>query len=367
MNNPSSYSRYNTPSKRDESLNSFYWKELLGIGCIATLIFCAMDFAFMYSKWHAAYTESTIILFLITAATAAVLDLPMMIAAMTIRRMQHGFLEKSAGVPIVILSFVAFLTAFAFNVWFSYTTKDIVFSSLGSNMTITGVGAALPSTSADDSDMILSAAMFSAMLPFGTSIASFVITLFTYDPRKMMLMKIRRARIKALDHKRHLEQSISEAQLLAGRISGSYIAYNNALMQSMIATVMTQREIRRQAFRQALMEIVGDNNAINRIIDNAEQINAQTDFPEEPYNLVPDMELSSLEAELRVAVEPTSQASASTASTASTAFTASTAPVGTVLTASGEEGSQKASESIRSVPIVTNPTEPDGTDTVQSA
>ncbi len=287
-NEATAYSKYLNRTKRMDSIDSFYWKDLFTIANIATLCFCLMDAAFMYTKWHAAYTESTIILILITAATAAVLDLPMMIAGKAIRKMQKNLLDKGAGILTVILSITAFLIAFGFSVWFAYTTKDMVFESIGSNMTITGAGAGAFVPAVDDTSVIVSAALFSAALPLGTSLASLVVTLFTYDPVKERLAKIRRARIMAEEHLRHINQGITEAETLGSRID-LIVADANAKYETMVENVWLLRDIRRQAYRQALMDISPDNDDINHIIDNAETLSFNEDFTTEPVRFISDI------------------------------------------------------------------------------
>ncbi len=287
-NNPVSYPKYLNRSKRMDSVKGFHWKEFFTIANMATLAFCIVDFAFMFTKWNAAYTASVFILILITAATATVLDLPMMIAGKAIKKMQRGLLDKQAGIITVSLSVTAFLIAFGFSVWFAIETKELVFSSLSSNMTITGAGADIYVPAVDDSGAILSAAWLSAVLPFASSLASLVVTLFTYDPVEEKLAKIRRARFKAEEHLRHIEQGIAEAETLGSRIDIA-MAAAQAKYAEMVERVWIMRDIRRQAYRQALMDNSPDNDNINHIIDNSYEISVSRDFDTEPVTHISDI------------------------------------------------------------------------------
>ncbi len=282
------YPQYYDTAKRMASIDSFGLIDFFSIANLATLFFCAVDFAFCFTRWDACYTEDIIILILITAATAAVLDFPMMGAGKAIRKMQCGLIGKRECIQIVVLAVLAFLLAFGFSMWFSYATKDLVFSTLSSGVNVIGVGADAFASSTSENQAIEAAAWFSAVLPACTSLASLLVTLFAYDPVKERRKKITRACNLAKEHLRHINQSIAEAEALGSRTEIE-IAKVKEKYGNMVENTMLLKEIRCQAFRQALMEGLHNNDDINRVIDNAVQHSNDEDFSVLPLSYVEDV------------------------------------------------------------------------------
>lgn len=279
-NNPIAISKYKTREKRIKSIDGFSLKDLFSIANIATLLFVALDFAVLYSRWETVQTESWYFVALIALSSAAILDVPMMLAGKKIVEYQNKLTSKGSMIVVVSLSAIAFLLVFGFSIWFSYVTRNVTFQDAEVS-TLTNNMATLNQSESGNSTSVLVAALFSGVLPLGTSIASLVIALMTHHPIDEKLKKITVARILAEEHLVHIRQGIAQ--------SNAYIEHGNELLaretdlyHQFVDSVYAQQLIREQAYREALEERCTPDE-INHIIETAAEANAKSPFDDDPH------------------------------------------------------------------------------------
>lgn len=279
FNNPIAIADYKTREDRIKSIDRFSFKELFTIANIATLLFVALDFAVLYSRWETVQTESWYFVALIALSSAVILDVPMMLAGKKLVEYQNNLKSRNSMIIVVSLSTAAFLLVFGFSIWFSYVTRNATFQDAEASTLINNM-ATLNQSESGDSTSVLVAALFSGVLPLGTSIASLVIALMTYKPIEEKLQKITAARIRAEEHLIHIRQGIAE--------SNAYIEHGNELLaretdlyNQFTDSVYAQENIRKQAYREALEERCSPDE-INDIIETAAKVNADSPFDDTP-------------------------------------------------------------------------------------
>lgn len=278
-NNPIAIPNYKTREKRIKSINDFSLKDLFTIANVATLLFVALDFAVLYSRWETVQTESWYFVALIALSSAVILDVPMMLAGRKIVEYQNNLKSKSSMIAVVSLSAVAFLLVFGFSIWFSYVTRNATFQDAEASTLINNM-AALNQSESGNSISVLVAALFSGVLPLGTSIASLVIAVMTGDPTKQKRKKITAARVRAEEHLIHIRQGIAQ--------SNAYIEHGNELLaretdlyHQFVDSVYAQEQVRKQAYREALEEKCTPDE-INHIIESAAKVNSEMPFDDDP-------------------------------------------------------------------------------------
>lgn len=282
--NPIKVSDYKTREERIKSVDSFSIRDLITLANGATLSFVLLDFAVLFSRWESVQTESWYIVALIAISAALILDVPMMLAGKTIVEYQHKMKSKSFMVIVVSLAVTAFLLVFGFSLWFSYVTRNATFQDPEESMMLVNNMADLEGGQGKDSVAVLVAALYSGVLPLGTSIASMVIALITYKPVEEKRKKISRARVKAQEHLLHLRQGVAECQALVER-GKNLIAREEDLYNQFVESVYAQELVRKNAYREALEELCSLDD-VNHIIETAKAMNVTYQYSDTPYTQV---------------------------------------------------------------------------------
>lgn len=183
--NPVSTTSFGTMEDRQKLLKKKRLKDFLNIGMIATAFFIVADFVPLYIKWTAVQTDNWYFVALLAAVSAVVLDLPMFLAGKKIKEYQDGLISKNKMIPTVVLAATAFLVAYVPFFIFSIATKNATFEEalpIGSSSPINF--DSIGTTSESNPLSVSIAAVFSAVLPLGTSISSLVCGITTYHPAK---------------------------------------------------------------------------------------------------------------------------------------------------------------------------------------
>lgn len=276
--NPIKISNYKTREKRIKSIDSFSWRDLFTLANLATILFVALDFAVLFSRWETVQTESWYTVALIAVSSAVILDVPMMLAGKTIVEYQHKLKSKDNMILVVTLAAAAFTLVFAFSIWFSYVTRNATFQDAEKTTLINNMATL---TDSGESMSVLAASLFSGVLPLGTSIASLVIALITHKPIKEKRKKISRAKVMAEEHLLHLRQGIAESKAHIEH-SKSLLAREEDLYNQFVASVYAQELIRKNAYREALEEKCSLDD-VNHIIESAKALNESSAFDDGPF------------------------------------------------------------------------------------
>lgn len=278
-NNPIAIPNYKTREKRMKSIYSFSFQDLFSIANIATLLFVALDFAVLYSRWETVQTESWYFVALIALSSAIILDVPMMLAGKKIVEYKDKLDSKKNMIFVVSLSTIAFLLVFGFSIWFSYVTRNATFQDAETSTLINNM-ATLNQSESGNSTSVLVAALYSGMLPLGTSIASLVIAIMTFKPIEAKLNKINDAKALAEAHLAHIRDSLQQNNAFIN-YGDKLLARETKLYHQFVDSVYAQEFVRKQAYREALEEKCTPDE-INHIIETAVEVNKNSAFIDDP-------------------------------------------------------------------------------------
>lgn len=265
--NPLATSNYGTFEDRQRLLKNSI-KDFFSVGTILTLFFIVADFVPLYTKWNSVQQENFFFVIMLSLVSAVTLDLPMLIAGRALREYHDGLRKKKNMLFIFIPSVCAFFLVYIPYFIFSFVTKDSVFEPalpLSSSTVAFGTSTA----TASNPHSVSIAALFSGIMPLGTSIASLVTGIFMYNPAKEKLRKLKRAKLLAQEHRAKLEQGLCQVTDLNIRMS-LLEARERDLFEIFQAEVKAQEITRILAFQEALEEkLKDDETGILHIIENA--------------------------------------------------------------------------------------------------
>lgn len=263
INNPIAGANFGTIEDRQKYLKGSL-KDFFCIGTFLTAFFIAADFVPLYTKWNSVQEENVFFVIMLSLVSAAVLDLPMYIAGRALREYLDGLRTKKSMSTIFIPSVVAFFLVYIPFVIFSFVTKDATFEQalpLDSSMVSFGMSN---TATASNPQSVSIAAIFCAIIPLGTSIASLLTGIYTYNPAKEQLKKLERVKLLAQEHRTRLAEGIAQVtdrmKLLEAREQDLFENYKDE--------VYAQEQIRIQAYEEALEEAL-DADGILRVTDNA--------------------------------------------------------------------------------------------------
>lgn len=275
--NPVSTTAFGTMRDRQKLLKKKRVKDFLNIGTIATVFFVVADFVPLNIKWTTVQTENWYFMAILAAVSAVILDLPMFLAGKKIREYMDGLISKNKTIPTVVLAAIAFLVAYVPFFIFSIATKDATFEEALPLSSSSDMGFDLAGTATESNPLSVSiAAVFSAVLPLGTSISSLVCGITTYHPAKDRLDKLEEVRLLACEHKSTLVWG--KAQLSERK--NILIQREKDLLENHINEIKAQEQIRIQAYEEALEEAL-DADGILRVTENAFSYIDDSDFTEE--------------------------------------------------------------------------------------
>lgn len=273
--NPIKIADYKSREERMKSIDGFSLRSLFSFANIATVLFVALDFAVLFTRWETVQTEAWYMVALIAVSSAVILDVPMMLAGKTIVEYQNKLRSKSSMALTVSLSAFAFLLVFSFSIWFSYVTRTATFQDADTT-TLVNNAAEPVMLVAEESLSVLVAALYSGILPLGTSVASLVIALITYKPVEEKRKRIAKARAMAEEHLLHLKQGIAEGQARI-KFGKTLLSREEDLYNQFVESVYAQELIRKNAYREALEEMCSLDD-VNHIIESAKAMNEARAF-----------------------------------------------------------------------------------------
>lgn len=275
--NPVATTPFGTMEDRQKLLKSKRLKDIVNIGMIATVFFIVADFVPLYLKWTAVQNDNWYFVALLAAVSAVILDFPMFLAGKKIKEYQDHLVGKDKMLLSVVLAVTAFLVAYVPFFIFSIATKHATFEEalpIGSStiMSFDSMGT----TGESNSLSVSIAAVFSAVLPLGTSISSLVCGITTYSPAKDKLERLEEARLLACEHRSTLiwgKAQLSERKNIL-------IKREKDLLENHINEIKAQEQIRIQAYEEALEETL-DADGILHVTENAFSYLDDSDFTED--------------------------------------------------------------------------------------
>ena len=243
---------------------------------ILLVAFILTDAVCMYSMWNVIITENPLMLILIAVSIALVIDIPMAIAGVVKAQSRDGLRNKKEANFIALGCLATFLLTFTLSLVLRIATKDMTISisesgaGLVNNMVQTGT------TAEAESPVSLLAAIFLAVIPCGTSAASYFISLSVTDCITERIKRLECERIGIQSHMTELQQALNECESidteiehLSNREKALYDEFN-AELSAMVANV-------KETSRLVMMEKLGDPDSISKITESASAIGKEAE------------------------------------------------------------------------------------------
>lgn len=211
---PFGLDRYGSRAKRVEEFNKpddIYAKKWISV--MFVIVFLCIDFFCLKSLWNSVQTENMEFVMCLALACALSLDVPLAIAACSLKKYNQGLCGKKEKNMIMILSIALFAITFVFNFGFRIFTKDLTFSTESSSLVVDTQAAEI-AESGTDTITILFAALYCGVIPLLTSICSFLISYWGYDPLGQRKKRLEKGRIS-------LQANIHEAEKALAETSGA--------------------------------------------------------------------------------------------------------------------------------------------------
>jgi hypothetical protein len=280
-NLPFKLDSYKTRKKRVHALNrpdNIYARGWFSN--IAVLAFVFIDLFCLKVVWNLVQTENPMYVWCVAFACAAALDVPLAIAAISMKRYQQGLCTKMERNIVLSLSITVFAIAFAFSFAFRVLTRDFSFD-VGTSTTLTNTLAS--GTETDDSNVltILFASLFNGVIPLLTSISSFVISYFGCNPIDMKLAALEKERIELQANILEAKRALAETETAGEHCSG-LIARENDLYAAFMSKLDADEKNLKQLVRVILMEKLNSPETVTAMITSAEEIHQENVLSKTP-------------------------------------------------------------------------------------
>lgn len=282
-NKPLALDSYFTRQKKRNTLNK---KESIYAGMIVSYIsvvlFVAIDFACLNSSWTSVQNDNEWLVKLISVGCAVALDVPMAIAAIIAKEGYQKLRGKREAFVIVTLCIACFLIVWGFQIGFRMVTRDATFSENASTLVNTLSSTAETETT-ESGQTVLYAALFSGVLPFCTSLASFIITYFGCDPLGIKIYRLDSVIIQDDANIIELEQALAEADDIIQHMK-FLIAYENDSLNAHITKIKSQGELLKQVVRNEIMKKLKNPEQVAIIQESGKKLidgNGEISAPEE--------------------------------------------------------------------------------------
>ena len=241
---------------------------------VLTAFFVACDYACLRVSWNAVQSSSKFIITLIALSSAVVLDVPPAIAASKVKEYRQGLLSKKSMLYILIPSIVCLLLVISFSFGFKWTTRT---KSFHDSQTTGGlVSTTATTTEGKDSESVQFAALFSAILPLCTSLASAVVAFSAADPKGTLIKRLEYEKIRIESDILDLNQAIKESKDTKSMYT-MLIYREKDLFDQFTDEVLAVEQKRKQAANQALEEHLNTPDAVGKLTEHSQKINQSYD------------------------------------------------------------------------------------------
>lgn len=252
------------------------------IGWVATIFFAVVDCTCLYTIFNTVQRDNFYMILLISLGCAVCLDVPLAYAGNYLKGFFQGIRSLKSTILILTIAILCFAIVFSFSLWFRIETDYLTFAIDGSDELMENSGenavVADESLSPEDSHVIWVAALFTGILPFCTSLASFLVTFYTANPLAARIAHYDEAIISADTHIADHHQILHEGEKLDEH-RALLEAREAALMQSFRDDCLIRQCTRKIAVRLALIERESNPDHVNKLIDDIKDIAAQCPVP----------------------------------------------------------------------------------------
>lgn len=275
VNKPLALDPYGTRRSKLKFLNK---KESVYAGMVVSylsvLLFVAIDFACLNSSWTSVQNDNEWLVKLISIGCAAALDVPMAIAAIVAKEGYQQLRGKRESIMIIILCVACFLVVWGFQIGFRLVTRDATFSENALTLVNT-MNTANDTSNVSDGSTVLYAALFSAILPFCTSIASFIITYFGCDPIAIRIFRLKSVLIETDANIMELNQALCEASDTKQQMA-FLIAYEQDRLNAHMEEIMAESLLLKQIVRNTVMKKLSTPEQVAVVQQSGEDLNKNT-------------------------------------------------------------------------------------------
>lgn len=261
---PFNLDRYGSRAERTTDLNkpdNIFANELFGD--LTVFVFVLIDFVCLRVVWNLVQTENPFFINCIAVACAAALDVPLAIAAKVLKKYNQGLYDRQEKNLVMILSIAVFTVAFVFSFCFRVFTKDLSFA-IDTGETLTNTLSAAGETDTGGGTSILVAALFNGVIPLLTSIASFVISFFGYDPLNIKLGRLKKGRIGLQANIHEAEKALAQTST-ADQYCNELIAREEDLYQEFMNQLDADALALKQMVRVLIMKKLGTPEYVSAV------------------------------------------------------------------------------------------------------
>ncbi len=297
-NAPFNLDTYGTRGKRTSDLHKvdiIYAKKWFSD--FAVIAFLFGDFFCLKVVWNLVQTESPLFVYCVAFACAAALDIPLAIGAIILKSYLQGLSSKKEKNLILIVSIAVFAVAFAASFGFRLVTRELSFD-IGTTSAFTNTMSVTSEAEAEN-PAIFYAALFNGVIPLLTSLSSFVISFFGYDPLGIKLLKVEKERVALQANIIEAEKALGEAEH-SEEYCKALIAREKDLFQSFIKLVDAEILGIKQLVRVLLMEKLSTPEGVTAMSKASEKLAEKNEILSEPGEELPEYIDNSLKGEKNV-------------------------------------------------------------------
>ena len=237
---------------------------------ILTAFFVVADYACLSISWNAVQSSAGYIITLMALSSAVVLDVPPAIAAAKVKEYRQGLVSKKNMLFAVVPSFVCVFLVLALSIAFKIVTKNATFEDaetaggLINSINLEGVNK--------ESASVFVAALFAAILPLATSLASFAISFAASDIKGKKIQKLELEKMSIEAHLTQIDQAMAESRDTKRR--HELLLYREKdLFDQFTNEVLAGEQKRKQSANQALEEHLNTPDAVSKLTEHGNKIN----------------------------------------------------------------------------------------------
>lgn len=232
-------------------------------------------------------TESIEFVMALAFACALSLDVPLAIAACALKKYNQGLSSKQEKNIIMLLAIAVFVTAFTCNLGFRIYTRDLTFSTKKSSIIVDTQAATEMAESGEDKMAILYAALYCGVIPLLTSISSFLISLWGYNPLGERQKRLEKERIGLQANIHEAEKALAETST-AEQHCHELIAREDDLYDEFVKQLDADALALKQMVRVLIMRKLGTAEHVSAMSGAGAKLAQSYEVNDEPGQELPE-------------------------------------------------------------------------------
>lgn len=250
---------------------------------ILLVAFICFDYITLYGALNLIFSETPFTLFVLTAAMAVSLDLPLAVAGGSLKAHHQNLIERRECLLTVGGAVLAFLVAYIPYAVLRVASREVTLN-LDTGGTLIDQTAIENATTTDSptATIVLIGSLLTAALPIATSIASFVFTYRSSDPLAAKKKKAVEAKLECEAHMIEVEQAIAEGETDLPFHIDDLVAGEHDRYQHFLRSIEADSVELKQLARTLVLMKLNNSDAVTNVTENAESVNRA-----HPVNVVP--------------------------------------------------------------------------------